>query len=98
MTVRDILLANSSFIFEKDIFYQKELLNTNTFEKSYIDLRKRENRVYSDQVVQHLPEFDGSDALKKEWAIRKITLKKLLTYFDKRKCKLLILELGCGNG
>jgi 2-polyprenyl-3-methyl-5-hydroxy-6-metoxy-1,4-benzoquinol methylase len=98
MTLRDILLNNSSFIFEKDIFYQKELLKKNLFEKMYIDLRKRENRVYSDQAVQYLPEFEGPRDLKKEWAIRKITLKKLIKYFDKKKCKLLILELGCGNG
>jgi len=98
MTLRNILLNNSSLIFEKNIFHQKELLVKAAFEKKYIDLRKRENRVYSDEVVRTLPEFNEPGDLKKEWDIRKITLIKLLNAFNKKKNKLSILELGCGNG
>jgi ubiquinone/menaquinone biosynthesis C-methylase UbiE len=97
MTIREFLLASSSFVFEKNIFFQKDL-RKDTFEKKYIDLRKREDRVYSDDVLLKLPDFDGSDPLKKEWTIRKITLNKLISYFNKRHHKQLIIELGCGNG
>jgi len=96
MTLRNILLNDSSFVFEKNIFYQRELRN-NIFEKEYIELRKREQRVYSDEVVRNLPEFDKPGPLKKEWAIRKITLKKFFEYLRKKENSF-ILELGCGNG
>jgi ubiquinone/menaquinone biosynthesis C-methylase UbiE len=97
MALRDTLLMASSFVFEKNIFFQKDL-RKDAFEKNYIDLRKREHRVYSDDVLLKLPDFDGSDPLKKEWTIRKITLNKLINYFNKKHHKQLILELGCGNG
>jgi len=96
MTLRNILLNSSSFIFEKSIFYQKEL-RKDIFEKEYIELRKREQRVYSDEVVRNLPEFGEPGTLNKEWGIRKITLKKLIGHLRKKEGSV-ILELGCGNG
>lgn len=97
MTLRGLLLDNSSLVLEGNIFRQKELRPRDLFERNYIDLRKRENRVYPDEVVRNLPEFKGSMALEKEWMIRKITMKKLIGYFEK-KGGLTVLELGCGNG
>jgi len=98
MTLRDRLLSHPSFRLEKNMFYQKELSHKNPFEEKYIELRKREQRVYSDDVVRNLPEFNEDVSLKEEWAIRKNTLKKLIKYLEKKNEKLLILELGCGNG
>ncbi len=98
MTLRNILLNNSSFTFEQNVFCQKEIDNLNAFEKNYINLREREHRVYSDEVVRNLPAIAESHALRKEWLIRKITMKKLVEHFKKRNYKTLILELGCGNG
>ena len=49
-------------------------------------------------MVQNLPEFDEHEALKKEWAIRRITLKNLLKYLRRKHHKRSILEVGCGNG
>ena len=97
MTLRNILLNNPSFTFEKNIFYQKEWGN-DLFEKEYIDLRRRESRVYSDDVVRNLPDLEEPGSLNVEWLIRKVTVKNLVRYFKKKKDKLMILELGCGNG
>src|SRR6478736_1351145 len=83
MTLRDKLLNHSSFCFENNIFYQKELPVKNLFEKKYIELRKLEHRVYSDEVVRSLPDFNERGPLEEEWAIRKITLKKLIKHFEK---------------
>src|SRR6185369_492378 len=57
-----------------------------------------EQRVYSDDVVRNLPDFSEQSTLKKEWDIRKITVRKLIKYLEKKNEKLSILELGCGNG
>src|SRR5258705_10156806 len=98
MNLRNLLLSNNSFSFKRNIFYQKELTHHDPFEKNYIELRKRENRVYADEVVRNLPDLDMPQSLKNEWLIRKITMRKLITYFKKKDKKNLILELGCGNG
>ena len=94
MALRNLLLTDPSFIFERNIFYQKGLGHGDPFEKNYIELRKSENRVYADEVVRNLPDFDGSYALKKEWMIRKITMIKLIEYLKKKGAKNLILEFG----
>jgi 2-polyprenyl-3-methyl-5-hydroxy-6-metoxy-1,4-benzoquinol methylase len=72
-------------------------MHRGTFEKNYIELRKKEKRVYSDDVVRNLPDYD-EHSQKKEWMIRKITMTKLISYFSEKDNKNLILELGCGNG
>jgi SAM-dependent methyltransferase len=98
MTLSNILLSNPSFIFENNIFYQKGRQHKDAFEKNYIDLRKREHRLYSDEVVRSLPDFDGPLSLRKEWVIRKATMNKLIKYFRREESRKLILELGSGNG
>lgn len=98
MNLHDILLSNASFAFKENIFYQKELSLTEPFERNYLELRQRENRVYSDEIVRNLPGFDGPYSQKKEWMLRKITLTKLIAHFKSRRDKIRLLELGCGNG
>src|SRR5882672_1376853 len=98
MILDNILLGNASFTLEGNIICQKELGRQGPFEKNYIELRKKEKRVYSDEVVRYLPDYNQRDSQRKEWMIRKITMTKLITYFKKKENKNLILELGCGNG
>jgi ubiquinone/menaquinone biosynthesis C-methylase UbiE len=71
--------------------------NTN-FEERYIALRRKENRVYSDEEVLKLPEIAVQHQHYKEWMIRKESIKKLITWLKKKKQPLKILEAGCGNG
>lgn len=68
------------------------------FEQQYISLRQKEGRVYSDGEVLQLPFLPKNNPLKKEWAIRRFSSKKLITYLTKKKKPLSILEVGCGNG
>jgi SAM-dependent methyltransferase len=97
MSLHDIPLGDAPFTLERNIIYQKELMHRGPFEKNYIELRKKEKRVYSDDVVRNLPDYD-EHSQKKEWMIRKITMTNLISYFSKKDNKNLILELGCGNG
>lgn len=68
------------------------------FEQLYIGLRKKEGRVYSDDVVAHLPYIHISHPHYKEWLIRKHSCKALLSYIKQKDTVLNILEVGCGNG
>jgi len=68
------------------------------FEDSYIALRKKENRIYSDDEVFQLPKISQKHPHYKEWLIREESMKRLVTLFEKKNKTLKILEVGCGNG
>ena len=68
------------------------------FENLYIDLRAKEQRIYSDEEVLKLPLVNTDHIHKAEWTIRKESYQKLIRYLSKKKKFLRILELGCGNG
>jgi len=67
-------------------------------EQLYLDVRKKEGRLYSDEIVKILPKLDSTDPLYHEWQIRKRSLQRFLSYLKKRRALLKILDLGCGNG
>lgn len=69
-----------------------------SFEYSYLQLRKKENRIYSDQELAQLPDISPVHPYAKEWKIRKQSAVRLTKYLIQKKKKLEILEVGCGNG
>ncbi|MFM8912892.1 MAG: class I SAM-dependent methyltransferase [Flammeovirgaceae bacterium] len=68
-----------------------------SFEDAYIQLRKKEQRLYSDDDVRALPDVQPNHVHAKEWLVRKRSAEKLLTYLTGRRPKM-ALEIGCGNG
>jgi ubiquinone/menaquinone biosynthesis C-methylase UbiE len=97
MTLRDQLLLNPSLEYKNNIFYQKDFQRNNVFEKIYIKVREREHRVYSDEVVRGLPEFNCNTTYQIEWGMRKKSAAQLLKQLQATDVSS-ILELGCGNG
>ena len=77
---------------------EQDDLSFSDLESAYVSLRDREGRLYSDNIVAVLPEYSSSDFLNKEWAIRKESMSRLLTYLKQDVSKQEIMELGCGNG
>lgn len=98
MKVKEILLKNSSFAFENNIFYHRKFERGGEFEKKYLDLREREGRIYTDEIVMGLPDIPFDHPLSKEWRYRKATLSRLLHYLADKNAAGSILEMGCGNG
>ena len=70
----------------------------NHFEETYLALRRKEGRIYSDEEVRWLPSVDASHPYHAEWRIRKRSSDKLTRYLRNKKQSLKILEVGCGNG
>ncbi|HYF31115.1 MAG TPA: class I SAM-dependent methyltransferase [Chitinophagaceae bacterium] len=70
----------------------------NRFEEQYLALRKKENRLYSDEQVRQLPSIDPRHPHYQEWLARKHSSKKLIKHIRAMKRTLSILEVGCGNG
>lgn len=65
------------------------------FEDSYISIRNKENRVYSDKEVAQLP---NSTKQANEWNLRKKSAKRFVEYLSKNHSKSTLLEIGSGNG
>jgi SAM-dependent methyltransferase len=68
------------------------------FEPLYTALRKKEQRIYTDEQVKLLPKIDPRHTHAREWKLRERSMKRLLNYLHKKNRSLSILEVGCGNG
>src|SRR5688572_18830814 len=68
------------------------------FEKLYLQVRKAEQRLYSDDEVKSLPGIFSSHPHIEEWKQRKVSCERIIKYLDKKQKPLKILEIGCGNG
>ncbi|HEY4935105.1 MAG TPA: class I SAM-dependent methyltransferase, partial [Puia sp.] len=68
------------------------------FENIYMASRKKENRVYSDEQVEHLPFIGPTHIHYDEWQARKKSSARLKNYLENKNKPLSILEVGCGNG
>jgi release factor glutamine methyltransferase len=64
----------------------------------YMELREKENRVYSDEEVRHLPEIRASHPNASEWVVRERSMIELLVFLRLLRKPFDILEIGCGNG
>jgi len=78
------------------IYFLSEI--DDTFESIYIAVRENEKRVYSDKEVKLLPNTSSSNPHKEEWKMRKRSLQRFTRYIKKYDEKLILLDVGCGNG
>jgi len=69
-----------------------------TFENLYLQVRKKEQRIYSDDELKLLPYASKRNPHKTEWALKTKSFLRFKKYLSLKKTKLNILELGCGNG
>ena len=69
-----------------------------SFEKLYLQVRKKEKRIYSDDEIKLLPYSFKMNPHKAEWTLRAKSFLRFKNYLAKKKSKLNILDLGCGNG
>lgn len=68
-------------------------------ESLYLELRRREGRVLTDDAVQLLPETARNSPHAREWRWRRRSFQRLQQYFYRRfPARAQILDLGCGNG
>ena len=66
------------------------------FEEKYIELRKLEGRILTDQQVKTLPKLENH-TLSEEWKLRQQSTNRFTNYL-KGTAASNILEIGCGNG
>ena len=68
------------------------------FEKSYITICSMDDRLYTDEELEHLPEIASNHPHYREWQMRKSSMTRLVRRLMAKKKPLDILEVGCGNG
>lgn len=73
-------------------------LNHPEFEELYIAMRKKENRLYTDEEVLQLPLISADHPHSKEWRIRSKSTKRIIAHLSRKQKPLHLLEIGCGNG
>ncbi len=98
MSIKEIITSIDNVYREDNLFYQKNASHGAQFEKHYLELREKENRLYTDDLVKNLPKIPRDHPLRSEWVIRKNSADKLIHYLIRRGNANSILEVGCGNG
>ena len=68
------------------------------FADIYLQVRAKENRIYSEKEVSLLPSIAASHPHHKEWQLRQQSAQQLYDWLHHKKKPLKILEVGCGNG
>ena len=68
------------------------------FEDAYLKVRKKESRLYPDEILPSLPVVPKTHLHFKEWLLRKKTYEKLRRHLQQKNKSLQILDVGCGNG
>ncbi len=64
----------------------------------YFRVRRREGRLFPDDVVASLPNLPGDHPLRTEWLARADSNRRLIRYLRGLHRPLTVLDLGCGNG
>jgi ubiquinone/menaquinone biosynthesis C-methylase UbiE len=91
-------IENNYLFYKNNIYYFQEVVETE-FSKTYISLREKENRLYSDTEILVLPYYKGPNKnLIDEWNIRRQSAYKIKSYIQNFFQSGVILEIGCGNG
>ena len=88
----------SNYILKDNVYVNRDSTIENEFEEKYIALRKKENRIYSDEELKSLPDVAKHHQHYKEWILRKQSAQRLFKYLTEKNKTLNILEVGCGNG
>ncbi|WP_355604065.1 class I SAM-dependent methyltransferase [Xanthomonas cannabis] len=79
------------------VFVQRSLV-PDPFEDRYLQVRRKEGRLYTDAQVRSLPRPGGKLGASLEWQVRALSSDLLVQHLRARAGEGAILELGCGNG
>jgi hypothetical protein len=64
-------------VIKGDPFYCQKNFNAGQFEREYLNIRKKEDRIYPDPLLQDLPRIYLDHPLYHEWKIRARSAKQL---------------------
>lgn len=68
------------------------------FSENYLAVRRKENRILTDEEVMLLPLTSSKNSNSKEWKLRASSSNCIVKYLKEKNKALKILDIGCGNG
>ncbi|WP_161959940.1 class I SAM-dependent methyltransferase [Xanthomonas arboricola] len=95
--LRDRLQQSSELENIDGVFVQRALAD-DPFEQQYLEIRRKEGRLYTDAQVRSLPRPGGKLGASLEWQVRALSSALLVQHLQARAGEGAIAELGCGNG
>jgi SAM-dependent methyltransferase len=78
--------------------HQTAALSNQAFTEAYCQLRQKEGRIVTDDLLRQLPQVSRQHPHYKEWKIRQLSTHRLIQELQQQPRTLDILEVGCGNG
>jgi len=75
----DRLLSNQNILSNR-VMYLTQAYRFEQIEATYINVRNRESRLYSDEVIKSLPFIKKTHPLHREWRIRQNSFGKLFSF------------------
>lgn len=73
-------------------------ITDDAFADAYYQLRYKEGRIVSDEVLRQLPQVKRWHPHYKEWRLWSLSAQRLMQHLKQLPGALDILEVGCGNG
>lgn len=98
MSLQTLLVNHHGLSGDQNLFYQNSISTNSDFEKNYIDIRAKEQRIYTDEQLRSLPRISSGHTHAPEWKVRQKSSEKLKAYLGKKHGGKTVLEIGCGNG
>ncbi|MGQ5313911.1 class I SAM-dependent methyltransferase [Xanthomonas arboricola pv. corylina] len=96
-TLRDRLQQLPELHCVDGVLVQRSLAD-DPFEQQYLQVRRKEGRLYSDAQVRSLPRPGGKLGASLEWQVRALSSALLVQHLRAQAGEGAIAELGCGNG
>ncbi|MBB6256217.1 SAM-dependent methyltransferase [Xanthomonas arboricola] len=96
-TLRDRLQQLPGLHCVDGVLVQRSLAD-DPFEQQYLQVRRKEGRLYTDAQVRSLPRPGGKLGASLEWQVRALSSALLVQHLRAQAGKGAIAELGCGNG
>ncbi|UOS97866.1 methyltransferase domain-containing protein [Xanthomonas arboricola] len=96
-TLRDRLQQLPELHCVEGVLVQRSLAD-DPFEQQYLQVRRKEGRLYTDAQVRSLPHPGGKLGTSLEWQVRALSSALLVQHLRAQAGEGAIAELGCGNG
>jgi len=83
---------------KKDISIAAPHTAFSDFERQYLLVREKEQRIYTDEELRQLPNIHRGHPRRKEWESRSRSADMFVRHLGEKNKYLNVLDVGCGNG
>lgn len=94
-----ILNRKDRWLFDESIYvFNDEDESRAQFERGYLRVREKEERILEESDIKSLPYLPESHKHSAEWGLRIKSVERITSYLKAKETNGPVLDLGCGNG